>query len=657
MKKIIIVILAVASSLAAVAAPDNAKAKKILHDYRVKCDLVADKPVVLNMADTLYNMADRLHNNNFKFTARCLKITYFFNRADVRDSVTKYCEMVKNMCQTSDDDMFYYFAWAESIADRLSRRQFNLAMKEINELRILSLGKHNMLGLATCYSQMTDLYTSRGNYYLAAESMKKCVNLMAKYKLDDYNMSVYYTVLAQCLLKEGHADEAYVAIKKAYKTSRMEGHLVQAMAAEAEYWYQKKNVGELKRLLEASTKKTISLRDRAVFAAQYSYDLLTKNYPGAEKALDGLYSLGALQQGDYLQRKAKMYGMMPGGDKKAIKYWIIYTDYKDSLYKADANVEISEFATMMDMAQLKVQNQQMLIDKKTDRVKKTMILLGISFVFIVILTVMIIKYGKLNRHLRVSQINLEKQNGELLMAKQIIIREKEYIQRMHDMEDAYVNNVSYELASPVNGIIGYGQVLQEIKDNPQAVLDCAAEIERTGKNLYRMLSEMNILFSLHLDKSKISLTPLSANDCARVAIAQIEKWNNVNVDIHRDVWEDEFEILSDNTSVIAIIQHLLDNSLKFASDSDINVDVNLSDDRKNVVIRVSDNGPGIPVEKRETVFDGFAKLDKFIPGAGLGLTISRITAERIGGQLYIDDAYTDGCRFVLLLPATKYDEA
>ena len=110
MKKIIIVILAVASSLAAVAAPDNAKAKKILHDYRVKCDLVADKPVVLNMADTLYNMADRLHNNDFKFTARCLKITYFFNRPDVRDSVTKYCEMVKNMCQTSDDDMFYYFA-------------------------------------------------------------------------------------------------------------------------------------------------------------------------------------------------------------------------------------------------------------------------------------------------------------------------------------------------------------------------------------------------------------------------------------------------------------------------------------------------------------------------------------------------------------------
>src|SRR5574344_2344451 len=107
MKKILLLIIIFSSSLS-ISAADNAETKKLLHSYKVKCDLVADKPIVLKMADTLYSMADKLQSHNYKITAKCLKLTYFFSKPGTRDSISKYCNEVKKMCHGSDDDIFYY---------------------------------------------------------------------------------------------------------------------------------------------------------------------------------------------------------------------------------------------------------------------------------------------------------------------------------------------------------------------------------------------------------------------------------------------------------------------------------------------------------------------------------------------------------------------
>ena len=70
----------------------------------------------------------------------------------------------------------------------------------------------------------------------------------------------------------------------------------------------------------------------------------------------------------------------------------------------------------------------------------------------------------------------------------------------------------------------------------------------------------------------------------------------------------------------------------------------------NVVFAVEDNGIGVPPEEAERIFDEFVQLDQYYDGTGIGLTIARSLARRLGGDIHIDTTFHPGARFVLTLP-------
>ena len=65
---------------------------------------------------------------------------------------------------------------------------------------------------------------------------------------------------------------------------------------------------------------------------------------------------------------------------------------------------------------------------------------------------------------------------------------------------------------------------------------------------------------------------------------------------------------------------------------------------------VEDTGIGIPQEESEHIFEEFVQLDHFYDGTGIGLTVARSIARRLGGDVALDTSYTDGARFVMTLP-------
>ena len=67
-------------------------------------------------------------------------------------------------------------------------------------------------------------------------------------------------------------------------------------------------------------------------------------------------------------------------------------------------------------------------------------------------------------------------------------------------------------------------------------------------------------------------------------------------------------------------------------------------------VSISDTGKGISKEKQDKIFEGFYKEDSFQQGIGLGLTVSKKIAHKLGGDLTLDTSYTGGARFVLSLP-------
>ncbi|KPN93894.1 sensor histidine kinase [Pseudomonas nunensis] len=100
------------------------------------------------------------------------------------------------------------------------------------------------------------------------------------------------------------------------------------------------------------------------------------------------------------------------------------------------------------------------------------------------------------------------------------------------------------------------------------------------------------------------------------------------------------------------INNLMDNALRYAGEALIS----LEDSRENLVIRVIDHGPGIAPDKREAVFEPFFRLEgsrnRNSGGVGLGMTIAREAAERLGGQLSLEETPGGGLTAVIKLPRT-----
>ena len=87
----------------------------------------------------------------------------------------------------------------------------------------------------------------------------------------------------------------------------------------------------------------------------------------------------------------------------------------------------------------------------------------------------------------------------------------------------------------------------------------------------------------------------------------------------------------------------MSNALKFTTKGSVTIKVKA--DNKHLEIAVEDTGKGIPKDQQERVFERFYKVDSFVQGIGLGLTVARRSAELLGGTLTIDPDYTTGCRF------------
>jgi signal transduction histidine kinase len=112
---------------------------------------------------------------------------------------------------------------------------------------------------------------------------------------------------------------------------------------------------------------------------------------------------------------------------------------------------------------------------------------------------------------------------------------------------------------------------------------------------------------------------------------------------------DDYTLHTDKQRVQLILEELLNNANKFTQQGTITVSCGQKD-QQMVTIRVSDTGIGIAKTDRKNIFTQFVKIDLFTEGVGLGLPLSKRAAQRIGGDLVLDEAYDQGAAFVLTIP-------
>ncbi len=237
-------------------------------------------------------------------------------------------------------------------------------------------------------------------------------------------------------------------------------------------------------------------------------------------------------------------------------------------------------------------------------------------------------------------------------------------QRLQEQEEArrsFVATASHELRTPLTSLDGMLELLyddlryeQPDLEDARALLDRArAQSRRLGRLAADLLDLSRLDAKVDLRSEPVELGELSRAVMAEFELGTAERRIATALDDQGgSVWA-----IGDPGSIARILRILLDNALRVSpDDSELTIEVSRSRRR---AVTVCDQGPGVPEEEREQIFQRFhrGRDTRGQAGFGLGLAIGRELAERMGGELVLEDANGPGARFTLRLPARALAEA
>ena len=218
----------------------------------------------------------------------------------------------------------------------------------------------------------------------------------------------------------------------------------------------------------------------------------------------------------------------------------------------------------------------------------------------------------------------------------------------------FVQNMSHEVRTPLNAIVGFSQLLAL----PDGSLDPTEkdEFSRHIVNNTQMLTMLldDILNASAMDSGnyRINYSEGEKDFMAQAAISSSEHRLQPGVRLSYVPEEPEpFSFVTDPRRVQQILINLITNACKHTSKGEIIVSSSLSAAPGYVSYAVTDTGTGVPPEQAEAIFERFTKLNEFVQGTGLGLSICRDIAGRMGAKVFLDTSYTaGGSRFLFQVP-------
>jgi signal transduction histidine kinase len=236
------------------------------------------------------------------------------------------------------------------------------------------------------------------------------------------------------------------------------------------------------------------------------------------------------------------------------------------------------------------------------------------------------------------------------------------------MKSEFIRNITHEIRTPLNIVSGFTQILtqpdielpekekrdihERVTENTDRItnlVDRMLELsDASSEVLIERKDETNVIdiVSQAIDHSKITLHTRSVRSTSDDIQPQQSRSDESKVVF--EVSQIQMIHLRTNKShAVRALAQLLENAVKFTREGSITLNMTYTEEK--VCFIVEDTGIGIPTDQTEHIFEEFIQLDPFTEGTGIGLTIARSVAQRMGGNLWLDTDYKEGSRFVLEL--------
>lgn len=217
------------------------------------------------------------------------------------------------------------------------------------------------------------------------------------------------------------------------------------------------------------------------------------------------------------------------------------------------------------------------------------------------------------------------------------------------LKTAFLANMGHEIRTPLNAIVGFADLLPVVESEE----DRNQLISEIQKNNYKLLNIIDGLVSMSKVEAEAKSLVKSQTNIVPV-LQEIADYYRTMVDGSTVVLATQFpypEILmnTDITKFKEIVNNLMQNAVKFTAKGSITLGFDLQQGDK-LLLWVLDTGKGIAEEHQERIFERFFKVDEYVPGTGLGLSVAKSHVESLGGSIGVDSVLDNGSRFWVELP-------
>jgi len=246
----------------------------------------------------------------------------------------------------------------------------------------------------------------------------------------------------------------------------------------------------------------------------------------------------------------------------------------------------------------------------------------------------------------------------LVKEKKALRKAKQAAEKADHLKSAFLANLSHEVRTPLNGILGFSQFLKKSSSGDPETSKYLEYIIRNGKRLLHLISDIVDLSKIESEQLTLNYKDFNLYDIMRkqeqVLHIMLDEENKKHLKTHLDVEEPlkEFMVCSDDQRVEQIISQLLSNAVKFTEKGSIRCGYSQSGDHVQLFVR--DTGIGIEENEIPAIFERFSQVDNTLArqyeGAGLGLTIVHGLVHLLNGHLEVESTPGKGSEFLISIP-------
>ncbi len=213
------------------------------------------------------------------------------------------------------------------------------------------------------------------------------------------------------------------------------------------------------------------------------------------------------------------------------------------------------------------------------------------------------------------------------------------------LKTAFLANMGHEIRTPLNAIVGFADLLPVIESDEERA-QIITEIQNNNKKLLQIIDGLVSMSKIEAGAKSLLMGKVELNQLLQQMAETYQPTTNLSINVQCPL--PQLKIETDREKLLEILDNLLQNAIKFTTEGEITLSYEVQGNQ--VRVNVTDTGKGVAEEDQKRIFERFVKVDEYVPGTGLGLSVVESHIKNLGGTVGVESSLGKGSTFWFVLP-------